>query len=215
MLRVFRALGLAWVFLALTPQTKADQFTTFQASGAFSDGSSLSGSITVDNTTQSVSSESLTLAGPSGTWHFPGFGPTATTEIIHSPTIPSGLGITEIWTAVATSPSSFVGINLVLPGDSVLTSTSTIPLVPIPPFLGTVGPYRAGTSYHGIFDIPSLPPPDLEAIGGQPHFADGNLNSGQLTSTPEPASLTMLATSSSAIVGGFGLRRWRQRVRRS
>jgi hypothetical protein len=194
------------VLFALAGQAKADQLTTFHATGSFSDGSNLSGTITVDNTTQGVVAESLVLSGPSGTWSFPGFGPAATTELIYSPTAPFGLGITQIWTAVATSPTSFVGIDLVLPGETALASSSAIPLVPFSSFLGPDGPYRSGTSFLGVLDIPSLPPPALQDIGAQPDFAVGKLMSGELDPTPEPASLTLLGTGIVAL-GAYRLRR--------
>jgi len=59
---VLRAVSVLFVLLALASRAKADTYTTFEATGTFEDGSSLSGTVTIDMTIGLATAVDLTVA---------------------------------------------------------------------------------------------------------------------------------------------------------
>jgi hypothetical protein len=178
------------------PKARADQITTYNVSGTFMDSSTLSGTLTADNTSGSVESMSITLATPDGTWLFtnPQQASNGNTELFAS----TLTGVDEdviLAMYPATNPTSNFFAS---PGVIPLATNSSSSLIP-----------WTGYQFDSGYDYP-FPPVIFQGFVGSALVEGANLVQGELTPTPEPASVVLLA-SGVFVAGRFGLYRRRGR----
>jgi hypothetical protein len=192
--------------LAPASQTQADVISTFNASGAFVDGSYLSGTVTIDTTTGTTIATDLIANPPqnyvSGLYPlvFNSSAPTSTglsTGTYSSP----GSSFTE--TRIENDQSGFVFEGLSFDASMLLW-------LPTPTLMG----YRGGTLIPAFPTIPSEMPTEYLAGYPWPNEGDALYDSGFLSpagsfDTPEPATFVLLAAGLLAIAG-IGQYRWRR-----
>jgi hypothetical protein len=176
-------------FAAFTDQSKADVITTYNVTGSFEDGASLSGTVTIDTTTADATSMNLSIASPYlGTLAFNSTSPTYFFNSVDLPTSPD-----SIKTLLELEPYPYDFAQLSVYAPNYVWPSGSIPLID----LNTM--QSGNESAYGIFS------PEY----GNLYLA--RLVSGELNpvSTPEPASITLMASSCLAF-GGFGLYRRRR-----
>jgi len=172
---ILRAAALLCVSLALAGQVKASPIL-FTAKGSFSDGSTLSGRITIDPTSEIATEMDLFVSPSRGDY-------AGTREFKASPPAnpsPPPQFSGEVWFTASNPNSDFLQISI-LGSDLMAYAGGPLPLVPTP-FPGD------GTYF--------------ELGGGE---GNGNLVVASLTpsiTTPQPTSMTLLASGFLA-AGGF------------
>jgi hypothetical protein len=184
---------------AAAAQAKADIITTYNVSGTYQDGATVSGTLTMDTTTATATAIDVHVTNPG----FPAtYGPfdfvsSPTTFVFNTTDLSSPpADVVKVLIEPDPSISNFLQLDVVAPGFT--WPTGVIPLSTIT---------FAGPGYdsaYGVFDF----------TFGVGNLYESDLVSGELTpiNTPEPASLTLLASGFVA-VGGFGL--FRRRLRAS
>jgi len=196
---VFRAVSVLSVLLALTCQAKADIITTFDVTGTFVDGSSMTGNVKIDTTTGAATAMDITLGAPDSFVFssanpsyelatFPNYGPSA---------------INQVQSVILLSPSITITDNTLgdylWPDISLLTETSSLVGYSGGPLWG-VAPYSAPTPNFGSTQA------QFTSHGDNHYLYSGDLVAVSSISTPEPGFLTLLA-SGFLTAGAFGLYR--------
>jgi hypothetical protein len=182
-------------FTAVTAQAKADIVTTYNVNGTFADGATLSGTVTIDTTTAVATSMNLQIPSPVlGNLNLDS---TPSSYVFATSDISSSYDVIKILLEPTSGVSNFGQLEVAAPGF-------VWPSGPIPLINSSNEDVAGDVTAYGRFSF---------------QFGVGNLyvsplTSGELTpiNTPEPATLTMLASGFVAF-GGFELNRRRRRGR--
>ncbi|MGP8261093.1 MAG: PEP-CTERM sorting domain-containing protein [Acidobacteriaceae bacterium] len=176
-LRLF-AVAAALVTTSLTAH--ADTINDFTASGTFTDGAILSGTINMDVTNGTVLLADLTVGSPLNmTW----------TDVSSTFTGPEPLDPNDVFGIVMITPSS----DSTLPSLTLGLDTSTL--------VGyTGGPlysFSFMNPYYGAASYVSLDTDSSQSLGVSGYFMnEGDLTlESSTTTTPEPSSIALLCTS--------------------
>jgi hypothetical protein len=178
-------------FAAFSDQARGDVITTYNVTGTFEDGASLSGTVTIDTTTAVATSMNLQI--PSPVLGDLNLDSTPTSYVFSTFHISSSYDVIKILLEPTSGISDFGQLEVAAPGF--VWPSGAIPLI------NSSDEDVAGDSTaYGLFNFT---------------FGIGNeyvsyLTSGELDpiNTPEPATLTMLASGLVAF-GGFVVSRRR------
>jgi len=184
-------------FTAFADQSRADQITTYNVTGTFEDGASLSGTVTIDTTTAVATSMNLQIPSPVlGNLNLDS---TPSSYVFATSDISSSYDVIKILLEPTSGVSNFGQLEVAAPGF-------VWPSGPIPLINSSNEDVAGDVTAYGLFSFT---------------FGVGNLyvsplTSGELTpiNTPEPASITLLV-SGFLTAGGFGLYRRRGRASES
>jgi hypothetical protein len=198
---ILHAVLLPCVLLAPASLAKADFITTYNVTGTYQDGATVSGTLTMDTTTATATAIDVHVTNPG----FPAiYGPY---DYVSSPStyvfnttdlIPPPVDVVKVLIEPTPGISNFLQLDVVAPGFT--WPTGVIPLSTI----SYAGPGH--DSAYGVFDF----------TFGVGNLYESDLVAGELNpiKTPEPATLTMLGTGFLAF-GGFSLVRRRRRATES
>jgi hypothetical protein len=185
---------------AAANQAKADIITTYNVTGTYQDGATMSGTITVDTTTPALLSTDVAVSSPTyGTLNFDSSSP--------------GNYFSQSMPRVGGSPDSFVLVDIQPNGNGNATTMLQF-VAEAPGFVwpsGIVTLVNRTESFIDGSQVSTFYNPDADpSLGGadQVYLSSGELDP---VNTPEPATLTMLASGFVAL-GGFGFSRRRRRA---
>ena len=179
------------MLLALACQAKADQITVFDlANGQLADGASVTGTVMIDTTTGIATAFDVSIGSPDN-------------QVFSNSTVAA------FYTAPANTPINTNPFTT----DIVMEKNTVEPLLPVLvlviPETSLVG-YAGGSLVLGGQMGPTFSGYEY-GYDGPPDFTpEIAFSSGDLIATPEPTTLTMLASGLYA-AGGFGLLRQRRR----